>query len=302
MSIVGVWGEIAPEKLGATYIHEHLSIDLSGQKKDEDARYDAEQEIIEELILLKEKGISSLVEVTNRGMGRNPQVIQKIAQKSGLQVIASTGFYKEPFLPEYVYPMSEQELAALIVKDLTEGMDDTDVKAHVIGEIGTSHNTVTPMEEKIFKACALAHRQTGKPMSTHTTLGTMGLWQTEFLKKCGVDMRHLVIGHLDLSADQEYHLKIAEYGCYLAFDTIGKVSYQSEENRAACLKNLIDHGHLHQIVMSEDLTRKSHLAKRGGIGYAYLLDHFLPKLLEAGVTKEQIRVILQDNPRSFLNV
>ena len=63
MSIIGVWGEIAPEKLGATYIHEHLSIDLSSQKKDEDARYDTEQEITEELILLKEKGISSLVEV-----------------------------------------------------------------------------------------------------------------------------------------------------------------------------------------------------------------------------------------------
>ncbi len=302
MSIIGVWGEIAPEKLGATYIHEHLSIDLSTQKKDEDARYDTEKEITEELALLKKKGISSLVEVTNRGMGRNPLVIQKIAKESGLQVIASTGFYKEPFLPEYVYQMSEAELAALIVKDLTKGMEDTGVKAHVIGEIGTSHNTVTPMEEKIFKACALAHVETGKPMSTHTTLGTMGLWQTEFLKKNGVNMKHLVIGHLDLSADQEYHLKIAEYGCYLAFDTIGKVSYQSEENRVACLKNLIAHGHLHQIVMSEDLTRKSHLSKRGGIGYAYLLDHFLPKLREAGITQEQVRVILEENPRRFLDV
>lgn len=302
MSIIGVFGEINPEQLGRTYIHEHLSIDLSKQKNDDDARFDNYDEIIGELKVLKSKGICSLVEVTNRGMGRDVEIIKKIAKESGLQVIASTGFYKEPFLPDYTYTMSEKELAKLIIKDLTVGMDETEVKAHVIGEIGTSHNTVTQMEEKIFRASVLAHLETGKPISTHTTLGTMGLWQTEFLKKHGADMKHIVIGHLDLSADSDYHLKIADTGCFMAFDTIGKFSYQPEENRVRCLKTLIERGHLHQIVMSEDLTRKSHLKQQGGIGYSYLPDVFIPMLLEAGISQEQIKVILEDNPRRFLDV
>lgn len=302
MSIMGILGEIAPNRLGPTYIHEHLSIDLSGQKKDEDAKFDSEPEIIDELILLNSKGIKSIVEVTNRGMGRNIETIKRIANKSGMQVVVSTGFYKEPFLPDYTYRMTEKELAELLVTDLTVGMDQTTVKAHVIGEIGTSHQTVTPMEEKIFRSCVLAHLETGKPISTHTTLGTMALWQTEFLKKQGVNMEHVVIGHLDLSADMDYHLKIADYGCFLAFDTIGKVNYQPEETRIECLKNLIARGHIGQIVMSEDLTRKSHLKVKGGIGYSYLLDSFLPKLTEAGISKEQIETILVDNPRKFLDV
>ena len=302
MSIVGIFGEILPDHLGATYIHEHLSIDLSAQKNEEDAKFDSKEQIMEELIRLRSKGISTIVEVTNRGMGRNIPVIAGIAEGSGMQVIASTGFYKEPFLPEYVYTMSEKELTDLLVQDLTVGMDGTTTKAHVIGEIGTSHNTVTSMEEKIFRCSVQAHLQTGKPISTHTTLGTMGIWQTDFLKQEGVKMEHVVIGHLDLSADMEYHLRIADRGCFLAFDTIGKVAYQPDEVRIKCLKNLIAHGHIGQIVMSEDLTRKSHLKKNGGIGYSYLLEEFLPKLEEAGISRQQIDTILIDNPRKFLDV
>ncbi|RRD96249.1 phosphotriesterase-related protein [Clostridiales bacterium COT073_COT-073] len=302
MSIIGIFGEIKANDLGKTYIHEHLSIDLSSQKNDEDANFDNESEIIEELVLLHAKGIKTIVEVTNRGMGRNIETIERIAQKSGMQVIASTGFYKEPFLPEYTYSLSEKELAKLLMEDLVKGMDGTPVKAHVIGEIGTSHNMVTPMEEKIFLSSALAHLETGKPISTHTTLGTMGLWQTRFLKSRGVNMEHVVIGHSDLSADMDYHLKIADYGCFIAFDTIGKISYQPDEIRIKCLKNLIAHGHIRQILMSEDLTRKSHLKVKGGIGYSYLVDSFLPELLEAGVSEQQIETILIENPRRFLDI
>lgn len=171
-----------------------------------------------------------------------------------------------------------------------------------IGEIGTSHNLVTPMKEKIFRACIIAHLETGKPLSTHTTLGTMGLWQVDLFRKNKVDMSKVVIGHCDLSADTEYHLKLADSGCFIAFDTIGKSNYQPEENRIKCLQNLISHGYLGQILVSEDLTRKSHLKNRGGIGYSYLLDTFLPMVYDAGISKEQVRVILEDNPRKFLDV
>lgn len=302
MGILTTKGEIKPEALGVTYMHEHLSLDLSAHKDDPDTRFDNKEELIKELTELKSKGVKSLVEVTNRGMGRDMTVIEEVADQSGLQVIVSTGFYKEPFLPDYVYKVDEKALSRMIIEDINKGIDDSDIRAHVIGEVGTSHNQVTEMEEKVFRACAKAHLETGRPISTHTTLGTMGDWQVRFFKEQGVNLEQVIIGHLDLHPVTDYHLMIADYGCYLAFDTVGKVSYQPDEKRVMAIRRLIDRGYLNQILLSQDLTRKSHLQVRGGIGYTYLLDTFIPMLLAAGVTQSQVDTIMIHNPKRALDV
>lgn len=300
MAINTVNGLIKEEELGKTYIHEHLKIDLSGHKKDLDTRFDDVDAVIEEMKILKSKGISSLIEVTNRGMGRDIEAMKRIAEESKINVIASTGFYKEPYLPEYVYEMNEKELSKLLIKDIEVGIDDTDIKAHMIGEIGTSKNIITPMERKVFEVSSRAHVETGKPIYTHTTLGTMGLEQIKIFKEYGVDLAKVVIGHLDLNCDLDYHLKIADAGCYLAFDTVGKINYQPEQNRIETIKALISRGHIDQIVLSQDITRKSHLKVNGGIGYSYLLDTFVPKLIENGVNEKQIEHMMKNNPKRLL--
>jgi phosphotriesterase-related protein len=99
----------------------------------------------------------------------------------------------------------------------------------------------------------------------------------------------------------ETHLRIAQTGATLAFDTIGKINYASDEARVKHIKGLIERGHVGQIVLSQDLTRKSHLKKFGGIGYCYMLDEFLPKLREAGVEEEQIMQMLVKNPVRVLD-
>lgn len=302
MSIITVNGEIDKNSLGSTYIHEHLSVDLSAHKKDPDTNFDDVESLIDEIKNIKSKGIDSIVEVTNRGMGRNIEVMKRVADETGINVIASTGFYKEPFLPSYVYEMEEKELSKLLIKDLTEGIDNTDIKAHVIGEIGTSKDTMTDMEHKIFRVAARAHLETGRVFSTHTTLGTYAIKQIEFMKKHNIDLSKVVIGHLDLNCDSDYHLRIADNGCYLAFDTIGKNNYEKDEVRVKYIKNLIDRGHLNQIVLSQDITRKSHLKINGGIGYDHLIDNFIPKLLEAGITQSQIDKMLKENPRELLDI
>ncbi|MBS4536725.1 phosphotriesterase-related protein [Clostridium sp. D2Q-14] len=290
------------EDLGKTYIHEHLSIDLSSQKKDLDTKFDDIESLLEEMKNINGKGINTIVEVTNRGMGRNVDVMKRITQETGLNIIASTGFYKEPFLPDYVYEMEEKELSKLLIKDILEGIDGTDVKAHVIGEIGTSNDIMTPMENKVFKVAARTHLETGIPISTHTTLGTYALEQIEFMKKYNVDLTKLVIGHLDLNCDLDYHLRVADNGCYLAFDTIGKLNYQSDEKRAKHINELINRGHINQIVLSQDITRKSHLNVNGGIGYSHLLDKFIPKLIEIGIDEKQIEIMMKENPKRLLDI
>ncbi len=302
MSIMTVHGEISKELLGKTYIHEHLSIDLSSQKKDADTCFDNKDELIQELKALKKLGINSLVEVTNIGMGRDIERIREISQSSGIQVIVSTGFYKEPFYPEYVNRLSEKQLAKIMISDIINGIDESGVHAHVIGEIGTSHNKVEENEKKVLKASIRAHLETGRPISTHTTLGTLGDWQVAFMKKEGVDMNKVIIGHLGLNAEDDYLEKIADFGCFLGFDTIGKISYQSDEKRAKAIKNLIDKGHINQIVLSQDLTRKSHLTCRGGIGYSYLMKSFIPTMKKEGITQDQIEKMLVDNPSRVLDI
>lgn len=288
--------------LGKTYIHEHIKLDLSEHKKDPDTNYDNINEIILEFQELKKKGIDSIVEVTNRGMGRDIFAMLKVAEETGLNIVGSTGFYKEPFLPQYFYELSDRQLMRMLFKDIEEGIDGTDAKAHVLGEVGTSHNMINSMEERALKIIGDVHVETGKPIFTHTTLGTMALEQIEVFRNRKVDLEKVLIGHMDLSYDKEYHLRVADKGCYLGFDTIGKLNYQSDENRIELIQELINRGHEEQIVLSLDLTRKSHLKDSGGIGYSYLIDTFLPMLVESGVKEELIDKFLIDNPNRLLNI
>lgn len=301
MAIFGINGKIRPEDLGKTYMHEHLYLDLSRIKGDPDTHYDATETVAEELKDLHARGISTIVEVTNTGMGRDLERMRRIAEISGMQVIVSTGYYKDPFLPDAVTEETIEHLAKRMVGELNEGIDGTEIRAQLIAEIGTSKNVMTEMEEKVFEAAARAHVETGAAISTHTTLGTYAVEQLDFFKRFGVDLEKVVIGHVDLRCDLDTHLRIAETGATLAFDTIGKVNYASDEARVEHIQKLIEHGHGKQIVLSQDLTRKSHLKAFGGIGYSYLLDVFLPKLRAAGVDEKWIRQMLVKTPARILD-
>lgn len=287
-------------KNGITYMHEHVTIDLSGIKKDLDCRLDAIDDTIKEFKELKKKGAANVLDVTNRGMGRNIEYALKVQEETGINIIFSTGYYKEPFLPEEVYKFSEDELKNVIVKEIIEGIDGTKIKAQVIGEIGTSKDAVAPIERKLFIAGARAQEETGRPISTHTTLGRLGLEQLDILEENGADLNKVIIGHADLSGDIDYILKLIDRGAYVAFDTIGKINYMSEENRLSMLKEICSRGLSKRVVMSMDITRKSHLKARGGLGYSYLLDSFIPFIRENGISEKDIENMLINNAKDIL--
>lgn len=286
-------------KRGITYIHEHITIDLSGVKKNPDCRLDTMEETIEELKVLKEKGVSNIVDVTNRGMGRDIEYVLKVREATGINLIFATGYYKEPFLPGEVYSLSEKELSVIMKGEIEKGIDGTGVKAEIIGEIGTSKDVMTPIEKKVFTAGAIAHLETGKPITTHTTLGTHGMEQIEFFKSQGVDLNKVIIGHVDLSGDTDYILRMIDMGVYVAFDTVGKIDYMPEEKRLSMLQEICGRGLSERVVMSMDLTRKSHLKSRGGLGYSYLLDTFVPYIKENGISERDIDNMLVNNAAKF---
>jgi phosphotriesterase-related protein len=233
-----------PEKI--LYAHEHTTIDLSGPKKNIDCRLDDFDATAAEYRRLAEHGVVGIIDQTNRGMGRNVAYVQKMAAQAGVEITHATGYYKEPFLPPECYTLTEQQLCDIMVKELTEGIEGTGVRATVIGEIGTSKD-ITETEAKVFRAASRAHAETGAPICTHTTLGTRGLEQLEIFKSFGVDLSRVVLSHIDLSADLDYMKRLLDQGVNIAFDTIGKCNYQPDVSRADWLSrrhaDRHEHGH-----------------------------------------------------------
>lgn len=288
-------------KEGYTLMHEHVTIDLSGVKKDEDCHLDCYEETVKEFKKLYEYGVRNVVEVTNIGMGRDIAYIQNVEKETGIHIVKSTGCYKVPFIPEEMTKLSTEELAEVMVREIEEGFAGFSEQAQMIGEIGTSNMEWKPEERKLFDAAILAHKKTGKPIYTHTTLSTLALEQAQYLVENGVNPQKVVIGHIDLSGNLETIVSVLETGVNVGFDTIGKNNYLPDEKRIEMLIELEKLGYLGQVVLSEDLTRKTHLKYKGGIGYTYLFETFLPKLREAGMQEGSIDMMLKKNPQKIMD-
>ncbi|MDT2814566.1 phosphotriesterase-related protein [Vagococcus carniphilus] len=286
---------------GITYMHEHTTIDLSRLKNIDDTNLNCYDETVAEYKKLYAKGVRNIVDVTNMDMRRNPMYVKRVADETGMNIVQATGFYQDKFLPEFVTDYTVKQLTDFMTKEINEGIADTDIKAQIIGEIGTSKNEMTEREEKVFEASVIAHKETGVPITTHTTLGTYGHEQVEFFKKHGADLSKVVIGHVDLTGDINYILHMLDQGVYVEFDTIGKENYQPDLLRVEMLKEIEKRGFTDKVFLSMDITRKSNMEYMGGIGYSYLLDTFVPLALENGVSQKFITKMLEENPQAFMN-
>lgn len=286
---------------GITYMHEHTTIDLSRLKNIDDTNLNCFDETVSEYKKLYIKGVRNILDVTNMDMRRNPEYVQKVADLSGINVVQATGFYQDKFLPEFVTNATIDELAEFMVNEIENGIAETSIRAQIIGEIGTSKNIMTERESKVFTASVIAQSQTGVPITTHTTLGTYGHEQVDFFKEQNANLEKIVIGHVDLTGNVDYILHMLDQGVYVEFDTVGKENYQPDLLRAKMLKEIEKRGYDDKVFLSMDITRKSNLEYKGGIGYSYLLDKFVPLALENGVSEQFIQKMLRHNPQIFMN-
>ena len=284
-------------KKGITLIHEHITIDLSGVKQNDDCNLNCFEETVKEFKELYDYGVRNVIDVTADGMGRNVDYVNKVSQLTGINIVQATGYYKEPFLPEYVYSMSVEALAMKMVKEITKGIGDSATHAGVIGEIGTSKDIFAPLEKKVFEAACLAAKETGAIISTHTTLSTMALEQAEFFLSRNMDPCKIIIGHQDLLGDEDQIVKLIDMGFYVAFDTIGKNNYFLDEKRAKILVRLQEKNKLDKVCLSMDITRKSNMKYLGGIGYTYFFTDFIPLLKKTGLSEASIKMMLVTNPQ-----
>ncbi len=284
---------------GITYCHEHLHIDLSRIKKDKDTQLNEREVLNEELKDLYTKGVSRIVEVTNRGMGRSIKDIIYLEKMTNIEVLVGTGYYIKDFFPKEVEELSVKELAQILIDEIQIGIDGSRKKAKLIGEIGTSYNEFHPLEKKVFLASVIAQKESGVPISTHTSLSTMGLSHVKLFQNEGIDLSKVTIGHCDLRDNLEDILRIIDSGAYVQFDTIGKNSYYPDEKRVKNILELKKRGLLNRLMLSMDITRKSHLKVNGGLGFSYLIDEFVPKLLKGGISQKEVDLVLIENPKKF---
>ncbi|RPK33077.1 phosphotriesterase [Streptomyces sp. ADI93-02] len=288
---------------GPALAHEHLVLDLDtrgdGAAVLDPGRHAAA--VTAELAGLREKsGLSLVVELTCRGMGRDAETLARISRDAQVAVVAATGWYYQPFHTPEIADADVDELAGTLVREIEDGIGTTGIRPGVLGEIGSHGDVPTAPEAKVLRAAARAATATGLSVATHAQLGRGGPAQLELLTAEGLPAHRVSIGHQDLLDDPGIHRELAAEGAYVAFDTVGKTSYQSDSTRLRLLLSLLDAGHADRILLSCDISRHGYLRGEGGQGYGHLFDNFLPHLSEAGADEDLLDLLTRRNTLRFL--
>lgn len=297
-----VRGKIDSKELGITMAHEHLIIDLSSVRNEDDSTFDDYELIKREVMKAKEFGVQTFVEVTCNDMGRDVKQLKKLSEECDVHIIASTGFYLDEYHSEKIKNSSIEELEEIFTHDLTVGIDHTNIKAGIIGEVASSLE-MTESERKVLTAAARVANKVGCAVTTHCQMGKLALEQIEILTESGLNPDKIILGHLDLANDMNYYIEVLKHGVNIGFDTIGKINYLSDEIRADNLMKLIELGYVDKIVLSQDISRKSYLSERGdNNGYMTVMKTFIPLLKERNILKEDLNKLLIENPKRIFNI
>lgn len=304
MEVMTVLGPIAPEELGVTSVHEHIIADCSFSGNDPQKRFDDVDLMAEEVAHFREEGGRTIVELTTRGLGQDAAALRDISGRSGVQIVAASGFYREIVFPDYVATATVDQLRDIMIKDIRVGIDNTDVRAGVIGELASEFpgETLSENQEKVFRAAGQAAVETGVGITTHCWQGAAASEMIRVLTEEGVDPGRILIGHLAvIHGLMDRIFAIADKGAMLGIDCIGfDMGDFTDHSRAEMVKTLIDRGYISQITIALDMMRTFFLKKFGGNGYGYLINGFVDIMRDHGVSQYQIDTLLIDNPRRLL--
>ncbi|HPW17453.1 MAG TPA: TatD family hydrolase [Candidatus Aminicenantes bacterium] len=254
-----------------------------------------------EVLEFKRAGGGAIVDVSNFGLTRSPDLLLRISEASGLHVVMGAGWYEKAFHPRDMDLWTVDDMADIIVRDITVGAQGTRVRAGVIGEIGVEGRPLTENEIKITRASARAARITGAPMHFHSGGGTPEEKQRilDIVAEEGFDLNHVIMGH-NGSGDVALQRRITDRGAYVEFDGLawGPDSLKPEaiEDLARRIVSLIDGGLTDRILIAHDVCTNFQLKSKGGGGFGYISNLVVPALKAKGVGDETIRRIMVDNP------
>jgi phosphotriesterase-related protein len=307
--ITTVLGDIAPSELGFCQSHEHLCITGTGNfpVKGEE-RIDDPEKSREEADLYRKAGGDTLIDAQPPGCGRDAFMLRDISEKSGVQIIASTGFHKMIYYPEdhWIHTSGREHLTRLFIEELQEGMYLDGNRAYPkkqgpgrAGQIKTALDSegLSPHYQKLFAAATAAAKVSGCALMVHIEKGSDPLGLSGYLFKQGLTPNRLIFCHLDRAvADTAVHRELCARGITLEYDTIGRPKYHDDEREAAIITEMLEAGYEKQILLSLDTTRARLRSYGGSPGLSYILESFIPMLRRRGVSETQIEAFFRENP------
>jgi len=316
-SIPTLTGNIKPAGLGTALMHEHI-LWFAGPME-ENAGYspipdDLESETVDFAVSLLNDaarvGIDTVVDLTPF---RPIDLYKRIAEKTPVQIIASTGFYRRSKVPKWMADMDdEKQMEERMLKELTEGIDGTKIKAGIIKVAGEGG---TDWEKKTFRAAARVNKSIGTPIATHS--GTDAFDQFSLLVKSGADPHRILLSHVDVGRKGKPGdlLIIAKEGGYLEVDTFGQNFYTPWSELVSFLRSFCDAGFANRAIISIDSNWHWESRKKifEGAGppnfdpnaanrtFAYMITDAVPMLLKSGFNIKEINTFLVDNPYNFFS-
>ncbi len=342
MKIRTVTGDVPAEKMGRTLTHEHLLYTYPGGEYDHQSSFvldAAVDRIAAELGAgMKGYGYATLVDMTPCEVGRHPELMKRVAQKTGANIIAVTGFFPERMgVPYWFRRQSVEELTEFYVRDITEGMvfagGQTGIRAGAI-KIATGQESVNPMpspvgpngrriglyEDRLIRAAGRAQKRLGCCINTHTdpmdyTVTNPGIEQLDILEEEGADPSRVIVGHAFVEPQSFEQIEaICKRGASVQVDHIGipwrhDSSEQLDESMANYMCRLADRGYLGQMTITFDrwffnprgaATAENPQLLNQKVGLGYLFESFAPRLAKKGFGAAELEKLLVDNPKRIL--
>jgi phosphotriesterase-related protein len=292
--------------LGITLPHEHVLVDFVGADRVSRDRYDAGEAfrvILPHLEAVRARGCRTLFECTPACLGRDPLLLKRLAQASGVLLVTNTGFYgasDDKYVPRLAYQETAEQLAARWTAEFENGIEATGVRPGFI-KTAVDGAPLSAIDRKLVRAAALCHRSTGLTIASHTGSGAAALESIALLEEEGVSPEAYVWVHAQSEKDRALHLRAAEQGAWLSFDGISEAG---AEAYAESVADLAGRGRLRQLLVSQD-AGWYRVGEAGGgkfRPYTSLFDAFLPALRGRGLTEAQIETLLVANPAAAFAV
>jgi phosphotriesterase-related protein len=290
-------GPLAKADLGMILPHEHVFVDLRTPDKPGYAQAEAADVVAlmaPQIEAIKAQGITALVECSTGGVGLRVDLDLAVSKATNFPIVVPTGNYREPWIPDWVSKANEAELEAAFLRDLTQGVDDTGVRAAWI-KISAGDDGITPIEARILRAAARAAKATGAVIGSHTIKGRVVMDQLDIIEAEGYTASRFISIHTQAEPDFEMHKRVAARGAWIEYDNLGWVP---DEESVPLILRALEAGLGGQLLLSHDMGWFDPALPGGGVPkpYTHLVESVLPKLRAAGVDEAVIKQLTVDNP------
>ncbi len=298
-----VLGDISPDQLGVTYMHEHLIIDSPIVAKNfEHIHLPSETEAITEVNFCKDIGVKSMLDCMPLGSGRDAKKLVKISESTGINIISATGLHHDRYYrnDDLLEKASAEKLAEFFLRDINDGMDGTSFKAGAI-KVVTSGPKIKDREVKLFEAAAMAQLKSGAPILSHCEHGTGAIEQIKLFERFRIPLNRVILSHTDKEADLGYHQEILSSGVSVEYDQSLRQSNDTKPASAQLTAAMVGSGFINQIMMGTDGARRTLWSSLGGEpGLAWLYSGWTKKLIESGLNHDDLNRIFISNPAKAL--